>query len=160
MNVETLIQELTQEIATRQDLLSAIHKYKGNGPAPGPEIRQKTKAKRGRQSTRPGGYDAKKLKPPTAVPAASDSAVVAELDRPKTLGGAMKAVIRNQTRFTGESLRQLMLEDKHYAQLFEMNGPGAFSANLKYWAKQGYLEMAGDAPLEATFKVKHRDWFN
>lgn len=86
--------------------------------------------------------------------------VGAALDKPQSIGGALKSFIRNQTRFTGESMRALLLADPDYARLIENGSAGVLQANLTYWVKQGYLSREGDSPLEATYTVVDRDWFN
>jgi hypothetical protein len=166
MKVETMIHELTSQIAACQDVIKALHRLAGNGdPAnaadisPGKATNCRNKG-RGRKLTRPGGYKTSRIQPPERIAETRNATVVLELDRPTTMGGAMKTIIWAKTGpFTGEELRNEMLADKGYAQLFEVAGPGAFSANLKYWAKQGYLKMKGETPLEATFTVVDREWF-
>lgn len=90
---------------------------------------------------------------------AAPPAVKLNLDKPKSLGAAMKALIRNQTRFTGEALRGLLLADPDTKELMEQNNGGLLGANLNYWAKQGYLDKTGEGALEATYTVVKREWF-
>ena len=95
----------------------------------------------------------------TPTPAALAS-VSSMIDKPTTLGAAMKVFIRTLTEFTGEQLRQALQADKDFAKLIE-ESYSTFANNLMYWAKQGYLDKDGDAVLEAVFTVttKGKEWF-
>lgn len=163
MNVETIIAELTQEIAVRQDFLNAIHRFKSGGPRPEmPAEKPRRQAKEMKPKVGKRKYTRRNA---VALPAETAegkrvTGAAELLDKPQTVGGAMKLLIRNQTRFTGEALRNLMQTDADYQKLLESAGPGAFGANLRYWAKQGYLSMDGETPLEATFTVKDKEWFS
>ena len=94
-----------------------------------------------------------------AAPLANGAAL---LDKPKTIGGAMKAVICKQTRFTGEALRSLLLQDADIRKLLEDATPGAVASNLTYWSERGYLTRDGDKPLDATYTVTAagKEWFS
>jgi len=87
--------------------------------------------------------------------------VTAALDKPQSIGGALKQFIREaKGAFTGEAMRQLMQADPDYARLLENGSAGVLQANLSYWVKQGYLSRAGESPLEATYTVLNREWFS
>lgn len=103
--------------------------------------------------------DARPIISATPTPAALAS-VSSMIDKPTTLGAAMKVFIRTLTEFTGEQLRQALQADKDFAKLLEQSYTG-FSGNLVYWSNQGYLDKDGDAVLDAVFTVttKGREWF-
>jgi len=71
----------------------------------------------------------------------------------------MKQLIRNQTRFTGEALRNLIAADPVFNVLLEAASSSTFCGNLRYWASRGHLGMTGETPLEATYTVVNKDFF-
>lgn len=84
----------------------------------------------------------------------------ANLDKPESLGAAMKAIIRTLTKFTGEELRDQILADAHTKALHDAGSPGLLSANLTYWAKQGHLTTSGEeTPLKSTYTIGNKEFF-
>lgn len=84
----------------------------------------------------------------------------ANLDKPESLGAAMKLEIRTLTKFTGEELRDRLLADEHNKALLEAASSGLFQANLTYWAKQGHLTTSGEeTPLKSTYTIGNKEFF-
>lgn len=97
---------------------------------------------------------------PTTPKPAVLASVSSMMDKPTTLGAAMKMFIRTLTEFTGEQLRTALMADKDFSKLMEESYT-TFSMNLTYWTKQGFLSKDGDGTLEALFTVTKsgKEWF-
>ena len=102
-------------------------------------------------------------KAPVAVSPAPAGAVNTALDKPTSVGAAMKGLIRSLAgkAFTGEGLRQKLEMDDHTAALLEASSAGVVAGNLTYWTKQGYLAKDGETPLESSYTVTPagEEWF-
>lgn len=82
------------------------------------------------------------------------------LDKPETLGQAMKQLIRSTPKFTGKELREKLLADAHTKALHDAASAGLFQANLTYWAKQGHLVTSGDeSPLKSSYTIGNKEFF-
>lgn len=79
------------------------------------------------------------------------------LDRPTTMGGAVKLVIRslNGQDFTFGQLREIMERD--YADLLEKS-PTGLKGNISYWASHGKLSKTGEG-ADAVYRVQEKEWF-
>lgn len=105
--------------------------------------------------------DARLTNTTTPTPAALAS-VSQMIDKPTTVGKAMKVFIRAQMGgFTGEAVRTWLLADKDYAKLLQESSPGVVAANLVYSADAKYLTRVGEKPLEASYTVTAtgKEWF-
>lgn len=127
--------------------------------APRPAVPRRT----AKQRNRPGGYQPRKIKPPTPINPAPLGAALATLEKPDTVGGAMKYCIRTIYQFgpfTGEDLRAKLQADVDFAKLLGEYG-SAVAQNLTYWTKQDYLSRNGETPLESTYTVTAtgKEWF-
>jgi len=98
---------------------------------------------------------------PTKATPAPAATITAMLNKPESLGQAMKLAVRPLSKFNGEQLREAMLQEAHTQKLFQASAPGLFQTNLTYWTKQGYLLMNGETPLYADFTVtaSGKEWF-
>jgi len=165
---------LKSQIAEAEELLRYLNQFGNDNvlvatpprlspdqpPIQAPAMKRKTKrvVKPGRPNMVLDVRNPKSAKPAAAAPAAPTT-VDDLIGKPITLGGAMKKLIAGLNRFTGQELRDKLLADPPVAKLIQEGNPGSDTANLRYWAKVGYLNMAGETPLEATFTVANRDFF-
>lgn len=101
------------------------------------------------------------VKPPTPVNGTRNPEVLVVLEKPTSVGAAMKLLIRDTPMFTGEGLRQKLEMDADYAKLLAESSPGVVAGNLTYWSSQGYLKRNGETPLESTYTVTSagKEWF-
>ena len=101
------------------------------------------------------------------VPTTEMSPIVfAAGEKPTTIGGAMKAIVRHLTTslgkkdFTRAQAKALLLADADFAKLHTQS-PTGFSGNLCYWSSDvgGKLRKTGDGDSE-VFTVVEPDFFN
>ena len=161
----TLLEQITaglnQQIAEAQALLAYLRKYGTDHPAeaaaPAAPLKpRKPIAERQRIKIGKAAAPVKRAaQPAPTTPATVDDLIA----KPLTIGGAMKKLIAGLNKFTGQELRDRLLADPPVAKLIQDGNPGSDTANLRYWAKVGYLNMTGETPLEATFTVANRDFF-
>lgn len=161
----TLLEQITaglnQQIDEAQALLTYLRKYGTDHPAeaaaPAAPLKpRKPIAERQRIKIGKAAAPVKRAaQPAPTTPATVDDLIA----KPLTIGGAMKKLIAGLNKFTGQELRDRLLADPPVAKLIQDGNPGSDTANLRYWAKVGYLNMTGETPLEATFTVANRDFF-
>lgn len=160
-HVEHTIDELTRQIADRQDAINALHKLLGHDQPPPPlrntECQMIERTPRKAKATKPAG----KPKQPeqngevakATLPTSSD------YDKPLTLGRVMKRFIFKATKFTGGELRDQITANPIAKQLLDDCSAGALPQNLSYWASKGHLASDGKSTMEATFTVQDREFF-
>lgn len=162
----TLLEQITaglnQQIAEAHALLAYLRKYGTDHPAEAAATTAPLKPTRKpiaeRQRIKIGKAAAPVKR--AAQPAPTTPATVDDfIGKPLTIGGAMKKLIAGLNKFTGQELRDKLLADPPVAKLIQEGNPGSDTANLRYWAKVGYLNMAGETQLESTFTVANRDFF-
>lgn len=150
--INNLIEQLTGEIAVRQDALTALHKLRGAGaakaPTPKPSREENGKApKRGpKKRAVPKAHQRMQLpKVPGAVKApVQQGSITKSLDKPDTVGGAMKQIIRGlKPGFDLETVRAALKGDADFAKLHAGN-PSGLGNNFEYWTKTGKLVPSGN----------------
>jgi hypothetical protein len=73
-------------------------------------------------------------------------------EKPTSLGGAMKLLIRSLVQpFTQDQLRAALDADKDFAKLLEEASASTFYSNLAYWSKTGKLAQTGDTYRNVAF---------
>ena len=76
-----------------------------------------------------------------------------DLDKPDTLSGAMKQIVRGfKGTFTSGAVRTALQGDKDFIKLLEDCGASALPSNLNYWAKTGKLKKTGEGD-EAIYEL-------
>jgi hypothetical protein len=92
--------------------------------------------------------------PPPNFSAATPApaAPVVNGEKPTSLGGAMKLLIRSLVQpFTQDQLRAALDADKDFAKLLEEASASTFYSNLAYWSKTGKLAQTGDTYRNVAF---------
>lgn len=119
-----------------------------------------------RRCKKRGGFAAHPLKlekgkarevsrPTIAAPAGAKGI---ELEKPETVGGAMKYLARRFKKpFTVTELTEAMKADEDFEKLLEDSGPTVMSSNLFYWTKTGRLKKVGEG-ADATYEVVDLDF--
>jgi len=177
-HIDATITELTQARDHAQELIDGLKQFRdglqvsaGNGgevsgagedhPTP-PRSRvvpQRTpKQDKPARHTKTIGVKSKAESPKPNAPTKASAGL--GLDKPTTLGRAMKTLIRELTRFEPATLRGMLEADADYAKLLAQTSDTAFAGNLCYWANQGYLEQEGTG-AERIYKVTAagKEWF-
>jgi len=79
------------------------------------------------------------------------------LDKPLTVGGAMKLLFKQRGKLTRTELKEALLADADWAKAHEAS-PSNFAGNLCYWSTSGKLKKSGDENNE-TFTVAEKSFF-
>lgn len=114
-------------------------------------------------SQRPGGPSERKA--PTPVPATPAGGVALPSDKPDTVPGAIKALLRDEppgATFEVQLLRANLLEHPDYKPLLEAEGgEKSFSNCINNWTNAGHFKKAGHgADAELTITASGKAWFN
>lgn len=116
----------------------------------------------GQGRPRPAAGETKAPTPVSSAPAGSLS--VPTIDKPNTVTGAMKFLLRDEPdAFTREDLEDTLNADKDWKALLETEtGQLSLVQALNRWVFEGYLSRTYLSRTAATFKVtaKGKEWFN
>jgi hypothetical protein len=81
------------------------------------------------------------------------------LNKPKTVGGAMKLLARQWGTFTRGEMKAALESDRDWSKLIADN-PQPFSDNLIYWSTSGKLKRTdGESQAADSFTVMDKLWF-
>lgn len=164
--IQGAINQLTGEIAFRQDTIKMLQRLNVPLPEPAPPVALEA-ARRGKglkpiRAPKAGGVKIKRPYTKRGEVAAATapkketpppSSVTEKLDKPDTLAGAMKLLLRGEETFTNQELRDNLLEDADYKALLEAAvGEKQYANALNYWLASGRLNKAGRAG-DATYTV-------
>lgn len=102
-----------------------------------------------------------KVQPPQAVSAPAKTTPALDLDKPDTIAGAIKRLLRGESQFTTALLLANLEADTDYRKLLEAeNGRSNVSKALSAWVAAGHLVKEGrgdDASYQITASGK--EWF-
>jgi hypothetical protein len=90
------------------------------------------------------------------TPALQESGIMAKLDKPDTLAGAMKRVIHGlRGSFDLGTVKVGLMADPDFNKILEASAPSSPISTFSYWIKSGKLAASGD-----SYVVVDMEFFN
>ena len=156
--VNNCISDLTAQIALCQDAINALLRL--SNPASGGQgvaLPLPDRARPTAEAPRKG----RRAKPVRTAPAVPGGAPLRlPGDKPDTLAGAMKQIMRAlPAPFSQADLRGPIEADADFAALLRQAAASSFSSNLAYWVKAEKLRQTGGAGEAARYTITDAEWF-
>jgi len=146
-----VISDLAAEIAERRkeidqllDGQAALTELYGLAPAEETSRPERPPAK----AVQTGGRK-KQANPPPVAPAGETRGPTAD-EKPNTVGGAMKYLLR-QGPITREELREKLQADPDFKKLIDAAGASTLASNLNYWLKTEKIKEDGEKLVNVEF---------
>lgn len=93
--------------------------------------------------------------PPAARSTAATVSAIDKLDKPTTIGGAMKLIIRTaKAPFGLDHVRESLKADADWAKLLAESSDSAVNANWSYWLSKGKIEACAGG-----FRIAEPEFF-